>query len=183
MMVRYNHQVSFDAVIDATVESFNVTAYIGKLSLFLDVPTDKITVVVEPASVRARTTIDTDDETQAATVSEALDTSSTDVSTATLSAALGVTVESAEPPRTEVVLVITEDPNSPDSDGFNQSAESLSTGSLIGIIAGSSLAVIALCIVGACILSSRPKSGPTYGSGISSTSAMTKGSKEDFDEV
>ena len=106
-MIKYNHQVSFDAVIDATVESFNVTAYVGKLSQLLDVPTDKITVVVEPASVVARTTIDTDDETQAAAVSGALDTSSPDVSTATLSAALGVTVESAEPPMTELIIVIT----------------------------------------------------------------------------
>ena len=83
-------KVKFALTVEGSVETFNKTAFKAKLVSFLNVDEEKLSLVVEAASIKVSATVETTDASVATAVTSSVETLRADPSAA--SAALGVEV-------------------------------------------------------------------------------------------
>ena len=105
--------MGFTAIVDASVETFNQTAYKVNLALLLGVSPSAIVLTVNAASVRVTAMVMITDQEAAKGV---LDTLSSAINGDKFDAALGVTVESTSTPTLREMMRST-------ADGYMQSTD------------------------------------------------------------
>ena len=99
-------KVKFALTVDGSVETFDKAAFKAKLVSYLQVDEEKLSLVVEAASVKVSATVETTDMSVATAVTSSVETLRADPSAA--SAALGVEVLSVSEVETEQVIVESE---------------------------------------------------------------------------
>jgi len=137
--------------IDATVDTFNTTAFTTRLAIVAGVPESSISLLVVSASVLVTATITTANAAQTQGVTNALALVAA-ATPAEASALLGVTMVSVEAPTVTVTAVLATPPSSPGSGGGGSSDDN--TTIIIAAAAGGGGALV-LVLLGAFLYSRR----------------------------